>query len=41
MPLMNDRPPNKLWIYIEDQDPRDGCYGEPLVATPNIDSLAA
>jgi arylsulfatase A-like enzyme len=32
--------PNILWIYIEDQDPRYGCYGEPLVKTPNIDSLA-
>lgn len=32
--------PNVLWIFIEDQDPRYGCYGEPLVKTPNIDSLA-
>ncbi|HJN50268.1 MAG: sulfatase [Pseudomonadales bacterium] len=34
------RPPNILWIYIEDQDPRHGCYGERLVNTPNIDALA-
>ena len=33
--------PNILWIYIEDQDPRYGCYGEKLVNTPNIDALAA
>lgn len=37
---MKDRRPNILWIYIEDQDPRYGCYGESLVETPNIDSLA-
>jgi arylsulfatase A-like enzyme len=37
---MSDKRPNILWIYIEDQDPRYGCYGEPLVDTPNIDSLA-
>jgi arylsulfatase A-like enzyme len=33
--------PNILWIYIDDQDPRYGCYGEELVTTPNIDALAA
>ncbi len=38
---MTDKRPNILWIFIEDQDPRYGCYGEPLVDTPNIDSLAA
>tara|TARA_B100000315_G_scaffold255771_2_gene300024 strand:+ start:13409 stop:14896 length:1488 start_codon:yes stop_codon:yes gene_type:complete len=32
--------PNVLWIYIEDQDPRYGCYGEDLVNTPSIDALA-
>ncbi|MEM7364332.1 MAG: sulfatase [Pseudomonadota bacterium] len=32
--------PNILWIYIEDQDPRYGCYGETLVDTPHIDELA-
>lgn len=37
---MNTRP-NILWIYIEDQDPRYGCYGETLVETPVIDNLAA
>ncbi|MDG2072063.1 MAG: sulfatase [Pseudomonadales bacterium] len=37
---MSDKRPNILWIYIEDQDPRYGCYGEPLVDTLNIDALA-
>ena len=40
MPLSTGNPPNILWIYIEDQDPRYGCYGEKLVNTPNIDALA-
>ena len=31
--------PNILWIFIEDQDPRYSCYGEPLVDTPNVDNL--
>jgi arylsulfatase A-like enzyme len=33
--------PNVLWLFIDDQDPRYGCYGEELVDTPNIDALAA
>ncbi|RKN79721.1 sulfatase family protein [Ulvibacterium marinum] len=32
--------PNILWIYLEDTAPLLGCYGNPLVSTPNIDSLA-
>ena len=32
--------PNILWIFVEDQDPRYSCYGEPLVDTPNVDALA-
>ena len=32
--------PNILWIYLEDTAPLMGSYGETLVATPNIDSLA-
>jgi arylsulfatase A-like enzyme len=32
--------PNVLWLFIDDQDPRYGCYGEKLVDTPNIDALA-
>jgi len=34
------RPPNVLWIIAEDFCPELGCYGVPLVRTPNIDRLA-
>ena len=37
---MNMTRPNILWIYIEDQDPQYGCYGQRLVKTPHIDTLA-
>ena len=33
--------PNILWIISEDTGPEFGCYGYPLVHTPNIDRLAA
>jgi len=36
-----EKRPNILWLFIEDQDPRYGCYGEKLVKTPNIDALAS
>ncbi len=36
-----EKRPNILWLFIDDQDPRYGCYGEELVKTPNIDALAA
>jgi arylsulfatase A-like enzyme len=36
-----EKRPNILWLFIDDQDPRYGCYGEELVNTPNIDALAA
>lgn len=32
--------PNILWIYLEDTAPLMGCYGNSLVTTPHIDSLA-
>ncbi|MBP7051890.1 MAG: sulfatase [Phycisphaerae bacterium] len=35
------RPPNILWLISEDTCPDMGCYGNPLVRTPNIDRLAA
>lgn len=35
------RPPNILWIIGEDMGPDLGCYGTPLVRTPNLDRLAA
>ena len=33
-------PPNIVWIVIEDASPHIGCYGETLIKTPNIDSMA-
>lgn len=35
------RPPNILWIYIDDQSPWYSSYGDDLVETPNIDALAS
>jgi arylsulfatase A-like enzyme len=36
----NDRP-NILWILGDDLGPQLGCYGHPLVHTPNADRIAA
>ncbi len=36
-----EKRPNILWIIAEDLCPDLGCYGEPLVKTPNIDKLAS
>lgn len=33
--------PNILWILGDDLGPQLGCYGHPLVNTPNVDRLAA
>lgn len=33
--------PNILWLVAEDFGPDLGCYGNPLVSTPNLDRLAA
>ena len=33
--------PNILWIYVEDMNNWMGCYGDSLIKTPAIDSLAA
>lgn len=38
--LSSIQKPNILWIYLEDTAPLMHCYGNPLVATPHIDSLA-
>ena len=35
------RRPNILWITSEDTSPDLGCYGHPVVKTPNLDRLAA
>ena len=34
------KPPNIMWIISEDTGPEFGCYGYPLVHTPNVDRLA-
>ncbi len=36
----NDRP-NILWILGDDLGPQLGCYGHPLVRTPNADRMAS
>ena len=34
--------PNLLYIHTDQHNPSvTGCYGDPLVATPNLDRLAA
>ncbi|MBI3680491.1 MAG: sulfatase [Acidobacteria bacterium] len=40
MGAASDRP-NILWMLAEDIGPMLGCYGYPLVRTPNLDRLAA
>jgi arylsulfatase A-like enzyme len=35
------RRPNILWLIAENMGPDLGCYGHPLVASPNLDRLAA
>jgi arylsulfatase A-like enzyme len=41
MPTERSRPPNVLWIVLEDTSPRLGCYGDDVARTPNVDALAA
>ena len=33
--------PNIVWIVCEDISPYLGCYGDPIVKSPNIDKLAS
>jgi arylsulfatase A-like enzyme len=35
------RAPNILWIFLEDVSGWFSCYGDKIIATPNIDALAA
>lgn len=35
-----DRRPNIVLFVTDDQSPIAGCYGSPLIQTPNLDSLA-
>src|SRR5438094_9076086 len=34
------RKPNVLFFFVDDLRPELGCYGHPVVKTPNIDGLA-
>ena len=36
----NEKPPNIIWIFVEDMNDWMGCYGDNTVPTPNIDKLA-
>ena len=36
-----ERPPNILWIYVEDISPDLGCYGNELASTPFLDQMAS
>jgi arylsulfatase A-like enzyme len=35
-----EKPPNVLFLFVDDLRPELGCYGHPMVKTPNIDALA-
>ena len=39
-PRATAKQPNILWILSEDMSPQLGCYGEPLIQTPNLDKMA-
>ena len=40
-PAANAGKPNILFIAIDDLRPELGCYGSPIVKSPNLDRLAA
>lgn len=40
-PAARKTPPNVLFILVDDLNVDLGCYGNPIVKTPNIDRLAA
>jgi arylsulfatase len=35
------KPPNILWVIVEDMSAHFGCYGEKTIQTPNVDALAS
>lgn len=37
----SDRRPNVLFIFVDDLRPELGCYGNPIIKSPNLDKLAA
>jgi len=39
-PSKEVKQPNILWIVADDLGPDLGCYGTPLIQTPNLDNLA-
>ncbi|MGS2739516.1 sulfatase [Sinomicrobium sp. M5D2P17] len=39
--LKEDRPPNVLFIFVDDLRTDLGCYGNEIIKTPNIDKLAS
>lgn len=40
--MSTQRGPNLLYIHTDQHNPYvTGCYGDPLVQTPNLDRLAA
>ncbi len=36
-----EKPPNILFVAIDDLRPELGCYGSPIAVTPNLDKLAS
>ena len=41
IPGRRKKPPNILWITVEDISPDLGCYGDPLAHTPTLDAMAS
>ncbi|MGL4555741.1 MAG: sulfatase family protein [Gemmataceae bacterium] len=39
-PSAEAKRPNVVWIFVDDMSANFGCYGEKLVATPNVDRMA-